>query len=217
MTMDYDQGPRTDGRTTGSAVGRARCARARRAGDDPARRFVPAAHRALAYADVARCRWATAKHDEAGGRRPHAAVDRRAGRRGRAGDRHRQRLPHRLPGRLAREVHSIDLHADLADPRARAPAMGLGQPTCASRPPMPSPDNRPPLRCHLRHRRRRRVPGALPALAAPGRPPVRRPRPLPGDGSGDRPQRRQRSPHRIVVRNRPALSRRRGARAAFEF
>ena len=60
--------------------------------------------RAAAHRDAGLCRPAALPlghgefDDEAGGRRPRAAGAGRAGRRRRARDRHRQRLPHRLPG-----------------------------------------------------------------------------------------------------------------------
>ena len=152
----------------------------------PREAFVPAAHRTLAYADVPLPLGHGEVDDEAGGRRPRAAGARPAAGRRRAGNRHRQRLPHRLPGRLAREVVSIERHADLADAaRARLAAQGLGGNVRIDHRRRLRLRHRSPLRRDLRDRRgRRRSPPRFLRLAAARRPHVRRPRPLAGDGSG---------------------------------
>ena len=182
--------------------------------------FVPAAHRALAYADAA----LPLGHGESMMKpvvegRMLQALDAAGGRR-RAGDRHRQRLPHRLPGPPgARSAQHRTPSPTSPTPRARAwTRMGLGgnvrdrdrrrlrlaTPTAAStRSASPARSTRFPPRFLQWLRPGGRlfvVRGVSPAMEAVL---VR------NDVNG--------AAHRIVVRNRPALPRRRRAGAAFEF
>ena len=102
--------------------------------------------------------------------------------------------------RLAREVVSLERHADLADAaRARLAAQGIGNADVETVP-MRSRGTTErtfdaicvtgAVDSHAR---------ALHRVAEAGRPPVRGARPFAGDGSGAGPSRRQRTAHRIVV------------------
>ena len=102
-------------------------------------------------------------------------------------------------GALAREVVSLEIQPELeARARQQLDASVLGQRAHRERG-RAALRHRPPLRRHLRHRCGHRDPVTFPAVAASRWTPVRRTRPLAGDGSGAGAQRSQRSAHRIVV------------------
>jgi protein-L-isoaspartate(D-aspartate) O-methyltransferase len=120
-------------------------------------------------------------------------------------------------GRLAREVHSIELHPEFADAaRARLDTMGLGGNVRieAADAFAWDTDRRYDAICVTGASMRSR---SASCNGCARRPPVRRARRLAGDGSGAGAQRRQRSAYRIVVRNRPALPRGRAPAPQFDF
>ena len=94
-------------------------------------------------------------------------------------------LPDRLPGALAREVVSIDLHADFVDAARAAPGRDTASAMCASNAPMPCLRHRPPVRRDRVTAAVAEVPDTLHALAAsPSGRLFVDPRPVAGAGSG---------------------------------
>src|SRR5690606_28879398 len=122
-----------------------------------------------------------------------------------AGDRHRHRFRHRLPGAPGARGHQHRHPRRFQRARPRPPGRGR----LRQRPPgnrrRPGLGAGPAIRRHRRHRRGRRPPGAFRRLAAARRPPVRRARPLAGAGSPAADPRRRRPDARKPVRNRHPL------------
>src|SRR5690606_19828137 len=192
-------------------LGGARPAGARRAGADAARglRRRPPPRPGLCRPGASAGPWRN--HAQAGGRGPRAAGAGAGGHRVGARDRHRQRLPHRLPGRALARGDQPGAPRRPGRRRAREPAgaqRGQRRRGGGRRLRLGA---RAELRCDLRDRRGRCDSVTFLRVAASRWPHVPRPRPHAGDGSGAGAQRRQRPAHRIVVRDRAALPRRRRA------